>query len=103
MILKNSHETPLYLTRGEFMDIEKYPQFQLYRFTLHMLMLKNQLIQEIVMNGVLMQALLTEHIIVHIYTVSYGSKMLKTLKSNIHGISKIMKNALENTNKLEKL
>lgn len=44
MILKSSHETPSYLTRGEFMDIEKYPQFQLYLLTLHMLMLKNQLI-----------------------------------------------------------
>lgn len=34
----------LYLTNGDFMDIRKYPQYQLYLLTLQMLMLKNQLI-----------------------------------------------------------
>ena len=37
---------PSYLTNGDFMDISRCPQFQLYLLTLQMLMLKNQLIPE---------------------------------------------------------
>lgn len=44
MELRNSAKMPPFVTIGETMQIEKYPQFQLYLLTLNLLMLKKQLI-----------------------------------------------------------
>lgn len=46
MVLLDFQEMWLFHTNGDLMDIEKYPQFQLYLLTLQMVMLKNQLIPE---------------------------------------------------------
>ena len=54
-VLKNSRNGQLSGYDWEYMNIKKYPQFQLYLLTLRLLKLKNQLIPKDVMKGVLIQ------------------------------------------------
>ena len=44
MAFMNIVKMQLFYSIGDIMDIKKYPQYQLYLFTLKMLMFKDQLI-----------------------------------------------------------
>ncbi|MDO5859869.1 hypothetical protein [Methanobrevibacter sp.] len=57
------------------MNINKYPQFQLYLLTLRLLKLKNKLIPQDCDEYASIQQLSTEPISVHICFANYGLKM----------------------------
>ena len=68
----NSAKMHLSFSRGDLMNIELYPQYQLYLLTLNLLMLKEQIIPENCDEWCVNATIINRASTVHFFTVSYG-------------------------------